>query len=122
MLILFCYITGTLNRKFHINSHLYAAKKDYYNILGVSRNASSKDVKKAYYQLAKKYHPDTSKDDPNAAKKFQEVSEAYEVGIKNNSSSGLISVKCNSIQKSGRRFLICYGNAMGPMNNYRKIS
>ncbi|XP_052898656.1 protein tumorous imaginal discs, mitochondrial isoform X2 [Anopheles moucheti] len=54
-------------------------KKDYYTTLGVTKNASSKEIKKAYYQLAKKYHPDTNKDDPNAGKKFQEVSEAYEV-------------------------------------------
>lgn len=48
-------------------------------MLGIPRNASSKDIKKAYYELAKKYHPDTNKDDPNSAMKFQEVSEAYEV-------------------------------------------
>lgn len=54
-------------------------KKDYYDILGIPRNSSSKEIKKAYYQLAKKYHPDTNKSDPNASKKFQEVSEAYEV-------------------------------------------
>lgn len=55
------------------------ARKDYYNLLGVPKNASAKDIKKAYYQLAKKYHPDTNKGDPDAGKKFQEVSEAYEV-------------------------------------------
>ncbi|XP_050539318.1 protein tumorous imaginal discs, mitochondrial-like isoform X2 [Daktulosphaira vitifoliae] len=54
-------------------------KKDFYNILGVPKNASQKDIKKAYYQLAKKFHPDTNKGDPSASKKFQEVSEAYEV-------------------------------------------
>ena len=53
--------------------------RDYYDILGVSRNASASEVKKAYYGLAKKLHPDTNKDDPEAEKKFQEVSMAYEV-------------------------------------------
>ncbi|XP_055686457.1 protein tumorous imaginal discs, mitochondrial-like isoform X2 [Lutzomyia longipalpis] len=52
---------------------------NYYDILGVSKGATAKEIKKAYYDLAKKYHPDTNKDDPNASKKFQEVSEAYEV-------------------------------------------
>lgn len=48
-------------------------------MLGVSKKADAKAIKKAYYDLAKKYHPDVNKNDPNAAKKFQEVSEAYEV-------------------------------------------
>lgn len=54
-------------------------QKDYYKTLGVSKNSTGKDIKKAYYELAKKYHPDTNKGDPNASKKFQEVSEAYEI-------------------------------------------
>jgi DnaJ family protein A protein 3 len=54
-------------------------KKDYYNTLGVPRNASQKDIKTAYYQLAKEYHPDMNKNDPEAAKKFTEIGEAYEV-------------------------------------------
>lgn len=62
-----------------MSPQLSAARKDYYEILGISKNSAAKDVKKAYYQLAKKYHPDTNKNDPNASKKFQEVSEAYEV-------------------------------------------
>jgi len=46
--------------------------------LGVDKNATGKDIKKSYYQLAKKYHPDTNQEDKEAQKKFQEVSEAYE--------------------------------------------
>ena len=59
-------------------SSIHLASKDYYQILGVSKSSSAKDIKKAYYQLAKKYHPDTNKGDKEAQKKFQEVSEAYE--------------------------------------------
>src|SRR5256885_14500693 len=51
--------------------------KDYYKILGVERGASDEDIKKAYRKLARKYHPDVSKE-PNAKEQFQEVSEAYE--------------------------------------------
>ncbi|XP_017123488.1 protein tumorous imaginal discs, mitochondrial isoform X3 [Drosophila elegans] len=64
-------------RRFHTTRHLLA--KDYYKTLGVAKNSNGKDIKKAYYQLAKKYHPDTNKEDPDAGRKFQEVSEAYEV-------------------------------------------
>ncbi|CAK8684540.1 dnaJ homolog subfamily A member 3, mitochondrial-like isoform X1 [Clavelina lepadiformis] len=62
----------------HLSNNLLAAK-DYYKILGVSKNAAQKDIKKAYYQLAKKFHPDTNKGDKNASVKFSEVAEAYEV-------------------------------------------
>jgi curved DNA-binding protein len=51
--------------------------KDYYKILGVERGASEEAIKKAYRKLARKYHPDVSKE-ANAKEKFQEVSEAYE--------------------------------------------
>ncbi|XP_055387487.1 protein tumorous imaginal discs, mitochondrial-like isoform X2 [Condylostylus longicornis] len=64
-------------RTFHVSSSVKA--KDYYSILNVAKNASAKEIKKAYYELAKKYHPDTNKNDPDASRKFQEVSEAYEV-------------------------------------------
>src|SRR5512145_851628 len=51
--------------------------KDYYKILGVERGASDEDIKKAYRKLARRYHPDVSKE-ANAKERFQEVSEAYE--------------------------------------------
>lgn len=52
---------------------------DYYKILGVDKNASQEDVKKAYKKLARKYHPDLNPDDPQAHRKFQEINEANEV-------------------------------------------
>lgn len=52
--------------------------KDYYNILGVARDATKDDIKRAYRKLARKYHPDISKE-ANAEEKFKEVGEAYEV-------------------------------------------
>jgi molecular chaperone DnaJ len=54
-------------------------KRDYYEILGLSRDASAEEIKKAYRNLAKKYHPDFNKDDANAEKKFKEIKEAYDV-------------------------------------------
>ena len=54
-------------------------KRDYYDILGVQRNADGNAIKKAYRQLALKYHPDRNPDDPSAEDKFKEATEAYEV-------------------------------------------
>jgi len=56
------------------------AKRDYYEILGIPRNTSSEDIKKAYRRLAVKYHPDKNRDNPKEAEeKFKEVSEAYKI-------------------------------------------
>ena len=55
------------------------AKRDYYEVLGVNRDASEEDIKKAYRKLAMKHHPDRNPDDKGAEEKFKEAKEAYEV-------------------------------------------
>lgn len=56
-----------------------AGSKDYYKVLGVSKSADDKEIKKAYRKLAMKYHPDKNPDDKEAEEKFKEINEAYEV-------------------------------------------
>lgn len=56
-----------------------ATKRDYYEVLGVDKNASDAEIKSAFRKKAKEFHPDLNKDDPTAADKFKEAQEAYEV-------------------------------------------
>lgn len=72
-----CQAAGA-KRTFHATSRSLAAQKDPYKVLGVDKTASAADIKKAYYGLAKKFHPDTNKD-ATAKEKFGEVQSAYEI-------------------------------------------
>ena len=56
-----------------------ADKRDYYEVLGVSKNATENEIKHAYRKVAKKYHPDANPGDKEAEEKFKEAAEAYEV-------------------------------------------
>ena len=56
-----------------------AEKRDYYEVLGVSKTASEQEIKSAFRKKAKEFHPDLNKDNPNAAEKFKEAQDAYEV-------------------------------------------
>ena len=55
------------------------AKRDYYEVLGINKNADASEIKRSYRKLAVKYHPDKNKDNPDAEEKFKEAAEAYEV-------------------------------------------
>lgn len=59
-------------------SDIFMPKKDYYEILGVNRDASDQEIKKAYRKLAMKYHPDRNPDNPKAEEQFKEAKQAYE--------------------------------------------
>ncbi|OMJ07042.1 DnaJ-like protein [Smittium culicis] len=65
----------TQKARFHVSTGNY--KDDLYSTLGVSKNASISDIKKSYYQLAKKYHPDVNKE-PGSKEKFHKIQEAYD--------------------------------------------
>ncbi|MDA3962287.1 MAG: DnaJ domain-containing protein, partial [Planctomycetota bacterium] len=55
------------------------SKRDYYEVLGIAKDASADEIKRSYRKLAMKYHPDRNPDDAEAEKNFKEAAEAYEV-------------------------------------------
>ncbi|XP_074545982.1 dnaJ homolog subfamily A member 3, mitochondrial-like isoform X2 [Halichoeres trimaculatus] len=112
-------------QSFHTSSHL-ANKEDFYQVLGVSRTASQKDIKKAYYQLAKKYHPDTNPDDPEAKEKFAKLAEAYEVlsdevKRKQYDTYGAAGFDPNRAGQSQQQYYRAGGANIDPEELFRKI-
>ena len=77
--------------------------KDYYNVLGVDRNASDDEIKKAYRKMAMQYHPDKNPDNPEAEAKFKEAAEAYDVLSTPDKKSNYDRLVCRNIRISTRR-------------------
>lgn len=81
------------------------AKRDYYEVLGISRSADKDAIKKAYRKMAKKYHPDSNAGNPDAEEKFKEVTEAYNVLSDPEKKNSMISSVMQHLKKV-RRCLI----------------
>nr|XP_046228553.1 dnaJ homolog subfamily A member 3, mitochondrial-like isoform X2 [Scatophagus argus] len=116
---------GAACHSFHTSSR-FANKQDLYEVLGVSRTASQKDIKKAYYQLAKKYHPDTNPDDPEAKEKFAKLAEAYEVlsdevKRKQYDSYGAAGFDPNRADTAQQHYYRTGGTSIDPEELFRKI-
>ena len=62
-----------------LSTRTFSSKRDFYQVLGVSKSADKAEIKKSYFKLAKQFHPDTNQGDDKAAEKFKEATEAYEV-------------------------------------------
>ena len=84
-----------------------AGKRDYYEVLGIDRNADDASIKKAYRKMAKKYHPDMNKDNPAAEEKFKEVTEAYNV-LSDKEKKKFTSAANKCLQRKISSFLFIY--------------
>ncbi|XP_034044872.1 dnaJ homolog subfamily A member 3, mitochondrial-like [Thalassophryne amazonica] len=112
------------SQPFHTSSAV--TNKDYYELLGVPRTASQKDIKKAYYQMAKKWHPDTNPDDPDAKEKFAKLAEAYEVlsdevKRKQYDTYGAAGFDPNHAEAGQQQYYRASSTTMDPEELYRKI-
>uniref|UniRef100_A0A803MEE5 Chaperone protein dnaJ 1, mitochondrial n=1 Tax=Chenopodium quinoa TaxID=63459 RepID=A0A803MEE5_CHEQI len=72
------YTVPLTKRYFHATGSLRLSERNYYDILGVPKDAGRDDIRKAFHEMAKKYHPDTNKNNPSVKRKFQEIRDAYE--------------------------------------------
>ena len=80
-----------------------ATKKDYYEVLGVNRDASEEEIKKSYRKLAMKYHPDRNPDNPKAEEQFKEAKEAYEILNFSSTNKGkIVTIKLDT--ETGKNF------------------
>ncbi|EPS59142.1 hypothetical protein M569_15669, partial [Genlisea aurea] len=70
-------------RFFHATVDCRSMERDYYDVLGISKDASAEEIKKAFHALAKKYHPDANKNKASAKRKFQQIRDAYEMRVSN---------------------------------------
>ncbi|XP_054897570.1 dnaJ homolog subfamily A member 3, mitochondrial-like [Poeciliopsis prolifica] len=116
---------GITCHSFHSSCRL-PNKEDFYEILGVTRTASQKEIKKAYYQLAKKYHPDTNPDDPEAKEKFAKLAEAYEVlsdevKRKQYDTYGAAAFDPNRAGAGQQQYYRAGGSTVDPEELFRKI-
>ncbi|XP_068606904.1 dnaJ homolog subfamily A member 3, mitochondrial-like [Brachionichthys hirsutus] len=118
--------SGQPSRALHSSSSRFGNQQDFYRVLGVSRDASQRDIKKAYYQLAKKFHPDTNPDDPGAKEKFSHLAEAYEVlsdevKRKRYDTYGAAGVDPNGAGAGEQQYYRAGGGGINPEELFRKI-
>lgn len=96
------------------------SKRDYYEVLQISRSATASEIKKAYLKLAKQYHPDQNQGNPDAEKKFKEISEAYDV-LKDEQKKAAYDRFGHSAFANGNSASSSYG-ASGGYNNAADIN